>query len=90
MWVVQILIWGGATAVGHHAIQLARLSGFRVTAIASARNHAFLKSLGAAATIDYKDADVVAQIRGALGGLPLRRAVDTVCENGSTENVIGA
>ncbi|KAF7974405.1 hypothetical protein HWV62_12254 [Athelia sp. TMB] len=86
----NILIWGGATAVGHHAIQLARLSGLRVIAVASARNHAFLRALGAAATVDYKDADALAQIRGALGGLPLKRAVDTVCEQGSTEITIDA
>ncbi|KAF7974403.1 hypothetical protein HWV62_12250 [Athelia sp. TMB] len=86
----NILIWGGATAVGHHAIQLARLSGLRVIAIASARNHAFVRSIGATVTIDYNDVDVLAQIRGALGGLPLKRAFDIVCEKGSTEIVIDA
>ncbi|KZP08864.1 GroES-like protein [Athelia psychrophila] len=86
----NILIWGGSTAVGHHAIQLAHLSGQRVIAIASARNHEFLKSIGADVTIDYKNEDVVKQIRDSLGGLPLRRALDTVCEQGSTYNVIDA
>ncbi|KZP08856.1 GroES-like protein [Athelia psychrophila] len=86
----NILIWGGSTAVGHHAIQLAHLSGQRVIAIASARNHEFLKSIGANVTIDYKDEDVVKQIRDSLDGLPLKRALDTVCEKGSTRNVIDA
>ncbi|KAF7982634.1 hypothetical protein HWV62_27063 [Athelia sp. TMB] len=87
---MQILIWGGATAVGHHAIQLAHRSALRVVAVAAARNHAFLKAIGAAATIDYHDTDALAQIRDALSGLPLRRAVDAVCEKGSTDIVIDA
>jgi NADPH:quinone reductase-like Zn-dependent oxidoreductase len=86
----NILIWGGSTAVGLHAIQLAHLSGQRVIAIVSARNHEFLKSIGADIAIDYDDEDVVKQIRDSLDGLPLKRAVDTVYEKGSTRNVIDA
>ncbi|KZP08854.1 GroES-like protein [Athelia psychrophila] len=87
---LQILIWGGSTAVGLHAIQLAHLSGQRVIAIASARNHEFLKSIGADVAIDYEAEDVVKQIRDSLDGLPLKRAIDTVCEKGSTHHVIDA
>ncbi|KZP09825.1 GroES-like protein [Athelia psychrophila] len=86
----NILIWGGSTAVGLHAIQLAHLSGQRVIAIASARNHEFLKSIGADVAIDYEAEDVVKQIRDSLDGLPLKRAIDTVCEKGSTHHVIDA
>ncbi|KZP05809.1 hypothetical protein FIBSPDRAFT_903243, partial [Athelia psychrophila] len=40
--------------------------------------------------IDYEDEDVVKQIRDSLDGLPLKRAIDTVCEKGSTHHMIDA
>ncbi|KAL8281263.1 hypothetical protein RQP46_006297 [Phenoliferia psychrophenolica] len=42
-----ILIWGGSTAVGHQAIQLAKASGYKVFTTASPARHEFLKSIGA-------------------------------------------
>ena len=49
----QVLVHGAAGGVGHVAVQLAKLAGARVVATASARNHAFLASLGVDQTIDY-------------------------------------
>lgn len=63
-----VLIHGAAGGVGHFAVQLAKIKGARVIATASARNHEFLRSLGADQVIDYnttrfedvvKDVDVV-------------------------------
>jgi NADPH:quinone reductase-like Zn-dependent oxidoreductase len=48
-----VLIHGGAGGVGHFAVQLAKIKGARVIATASARNHEFLRSLGADQVIDY-------------------------------------
>jgi NADPH:quinone reductase-like Zn-dependent oxidoreductase len=63
-----VLIHGAAGGVGHFAVQLAKIKGARVIGTASARNHEFLRSLGADQVIDYNatkfedavhDADVV-------------------------------
>src|SRR6516225_1513161 len=48
-----ILIHGAAGGVGVFAVQLARLAGVQVIATASARNHDFLRKLGATEVIDY-------------------------------------
>ena len=44
---LQFLVYSGSTAVGHYAVQLAHLSGYKVIATASQKNHDTLKSLGA-------------------------------------------
>ncbi|MDW7773533.1 MAG: NADP-dependent oxidoreductase [Desulfobulbaceae bacterium] len=69
----KILIHAAAGGVGHFAVQFARWAGAHVIATASARNHEFLKSIGAHETIDYNaaafedavhDADVVLETMG--------------------------
>jgi NADPH:quinone reductase-like Zn-dependent oxidoreductase len=84
----KILIWGGSTAVGHHAVQLAALSGLEVIVTASPSAHAELKELGAAHCVDYKDPDVVVKIREAGGPEGIIYALDTVAEYGSTDAAI--
>ncbi len=49
----NVLVHGGAGAVGCFAIQLARLRGAHVSATASARNLEFVSGLGAERVIDY-------------------------------------
>lgn len=49
-----MLVYSGASSVGQYAIQLAKLSGFKVVTTASASRESRLKSLGADAVIDYK------------------------------------
>jgi NADPH:quinone reductase-like Zn-dependent oxidoreductase len=61
-----VLIWGGASSVGTVAIQSAKMLGFTVYAIASAKHHEYLKTLGAHAMFDYKDNDVVEKIVEAV------------------------
>lgn len=50
-----LFVYGGATSVGKYAIQLGKLSGFRVITTASPKNHDELKSLGADEVLDYHD-----------------------------------
>ena len=59
-----ILIWGGATATGILAIQVAKLIyGIKVITTASLRNHPLLLSLGADHVFDYSDENVVQKIK---------------------------
>ncbi|KAB2573048.1 Dehydrogenase azaJ [Lasiodiplodia theobromae] len=86
-----LLVWGAASSVGTAVIQLARASGLHVVATASARNHDFVKSLGANEVFDYKSPDANHQIVTALE----KRAdsfvgvFDCISEQG-TYNQIGA
>ena len=66
-----VLVWGGSTSVGSNGIQLARGAGYRVIATASPRNFDYVRSLGAAAAVDYRSRTAVDEIITALDGSPL-------------------
>ncbi|KAH8108649.1 dehydrogenase [Phellopilus nigrolimitatus] len=82
----DILVWGGASAVGQYTVQLARAGGLRVLATASPRNFDLVTSLGADRVFNYADADVSAQIKAATGGA-LRHAVDCISEGETPRQV---
>jgi NADPH2:quinone reductase len=59
-----VLVAGGAGAVGHAAIELARWSGALVVTTVSSKEKAVLaKAAGAHAVINYRTEDVVARVR---------------------------
>ena len=71
----RILINGAAGSVGIALTQIAHAQGAHVTAVASAKNHSFLKKIGANACIDYTTTnlsgldetfDVIADCPGTL------------------------
>jgi NADPH:quinone reductase-like Zn-dependent oxidoreductase len=66
-----VLVWGGSTSVGSNAIQLARGAGYRVVATASPRNFDYVRSLGAAESVDYHGGDAVEKVIRAIGDSPL-------------------
>jgi len=53
----EVLLNGASGGVGSYAVQIAHGAGARVTAVASARNHELLRSLGADECIDYRAED---------------------------------
>jgi putative PIG3 family NAD(P)H quinone oxidoreductase len=64
-----VLIHGGASGIGTHAIQVARALGSRVAVTAGAKNKLDLcAELGADITIGYRDEDFVERIRAESGG----------------------
>jgi putative PIG3 family NAD(P)H quinone oxidoreductase len=64
-----ILIHGGGSGVGSHAIQVARVLGARVAITAgSPAKIEFCRDLGAEITIAYRDEDFVARVREATDG----------------------
>lgn len=72
-----LLVHGGGSGVGTHAIQVARALGAHV--IVTAGSEAKLercRSLGADVLIDYKTQDFVAEVKAATGG----RGVDVILD----------
>ena len=64
-----LLMHGGASGIGTHAIQVARALGARVAVTAgSAGKLEFCRALGAEITINYRDEDFVARLREDTDG----------------------
>ena len=92
----RVLIHGAAGGVGSSAVQIAKAKGAYVIGTASARNHDFLKSLGADETIDYtttrfedkvKSVDLVLNTANAETNT---RSVAVVKKGGKLVSVVGA
>lgn len=72
----SVLVTGGAGAVGHYAIQLARRGGAQVVTTVSGPEKAELaRAAGAHHVVNYREGDPAAAIREALGG-PVDRVVE--------------
>jgi len=72
-----ILISGGAGAVGHHAIQVAKFKGARVITTVSSREkteHAL--AAGADEVVNYRDEDAVLRVLELTGGAGVDRIIE--------------
>ncbi|MGB3894168.1 MAG: NAD(P)H-quinone oxidoreductase [Mycolicibacter sinensis] len=88
----QLLVHGGASGVGSHAIQVAHQLGAWVAVTAgSEAKLTFCRELGADVTINYHDEDFVARIREAggadvildiMGAVYLDRNIDALANDG--------
>lgn len=73
----KILVTGGAGAVGHYAIQLARWGGAQVIATASGpEKAAHAKAAGADRVVNYKTEDVAAAVKDFTQGQGVDRIVE--------------
>ncbi|MBF6047554.1 zinc-binding dehydrogenase [Streptomyces sp. NRRL B-1677] len=59
----RVLIHRAAGGVGHLAVQIAKVRGAHVTALASAPKHDFVRSLGADEVIDYRTTDYTEAVK---------------------------
>ena len=72
-----VLVTGGAGAVGHYAIQQAKLGGATViSTVSSAEKASIARAAGAGHTINYREGDTAARIFEATGG----QGVDHIVE----------
>ncbi|KAI1376085.1 putative zinc-binding dehydrogenase family oxidoreductase [Hypoxylon crocopeplum] len=74
-----VFVYGGSTSNGTVAIQLLKLSGFRVVTTCSPRNFDLVESYGAEKAFDYNSATCVEDIRAYTGG-NLKYAMDIIAE----------
>ncbi|MEU9604738.1 NAD(P)-dependent alcohol dehydrogenase [Streptomyces sp. NPDC048057] len=56
----RVAVIGASGGVGHFVVQLARAAGAHVVGVASARNHEFVRSMGADEAIDRHETDLSA------------------------------
>lgn len=72
-----ILVTGGAGAVGHYAIQLARWGGAKVIAtVSGAEKAAHAKAAGADRIVNYKTEDVVQAVKDFTHGKGVDRVIE--------------
>jgi len=73
-----VLVAGGAGAVGHYAIQCARLLGARqvIATVSSAAKGQLALQAGADLAINYRSDDVAARVREATGGAGVDRVIE--------------
>jgi NADPH2:quinone reductase len=72
-----VLVTGGAGAVGHYAIQWAKLHGARVLATVSSDQKAQIaRAAGADATINYRTEDTVQRVRDLTDGAGVDHIVE--------------
>jgi NADPH:quinone reductase-like Zn-dependent oxidoreductase len=92
----KVLIHGGAGGVGSSAVQIAKARGAYVIATASARNHEFVKSLGADEAIDYKAVRFEDKVKSAdlvlntVDAETSARSVAVVKPGGMLVSIVGA
>jgi NADPH2:quinone reductase len=73
-----VLVTGGAGAVGHYAIQMAKLSGAEqvITTVSNAHKAAVAEQAGADLVLDYRSDDVAARVLEATDGEGAERVID--------------
>lgn len=74
----RVLVAGGAGAVGHYAVQMAKLLGAAqvIATVSSDAKAAHATAAGADAVIDYRREDVAARVRDLTGGHGADRVVE--------------
>jgi NADPH2:quinone reductase len=84
----NVLVSGGAGAVGHYAVQFARLLGARrvLATVSSAEKAALASAAGADTVIDYRRDNVAERVRDATHGHGVDRIVEVdVAANGALD-----
>jgi NADPH2:quinone reductase len=74
----RVLVAGGAGAVGHYAVQMARLLGARqvIASVSSPEKAALALAAGADLAIDYRRAPLAERVNEATGGAGVDRIVE--------------
>jgi len=94
-----ILVTAGSGGVGSYAIQFAKLAGAKVVTTASAKNHSYVRELGADTAVDYTAGEVVKALEAAApegydavfdcaGGSSLEQAWSVIRSGGRLVSIV--
>jgi NADPH:quinone reductase len=74
----RVLVAGGAGAVGHYAVQMARLAGAAqvIATVSSEEKAAIAREAGAEWTVDYRTPDCIDRVRSLTGGQGVDRIIE--------------
>jgi NADPH:quinone reductase and related Zn-dependent oxidoreductases len=92
----RVLVHGGAGGTGSVIVQIAKARGAHVIATASARNHDYLRAIGADEVIDYRSTrfeDVVRNVDlvvDTVGGETLPRSEQVLRDGGRLVTLVGS
>jgi NADPH:quinone reductase len=84
----RVLVAGGAGAVGHYAVQFARLLGARqvIATVSSPAKAELARAAGADVVIDYRGENVVDRVREETGGVGIDRVIEVdIAANGAVD-----
>jgi NADPH:quinone reductase-like Zn-dependent oxidoreductase len=76
---ITLLVWSGASSIGHYVIQFAKMAGMKVITTASPKHFDRLQKIGADQCFDYNEPDVGAKIRAATRN-KLKHVVDCISD----------
>lgn len=71
-----LMVTGAAAAVGHYAVQIAKLRGARVIGTSSPERQTHARNAGVDELVDYRHEDVAERVRSLTGG----RGVDAIID----------
>lgn len=85
----RVLVAGGAGAVGHYAVQFARLLGARqvLASVSSAEKARLAQDAGADMVLNYRDAPIAQQVREATGGEGVDRIIEVDIAANATADI---
>lgn len=84
-----VLIAGGAGAVGHYAVQLAKIEGATqvISTVSGPEKAALAQSAGADLIINYREEDIVSRCREATEGAGVERVIEVDLAANINQNV---
>ncbi|TKY90141.1 hypothetical protein EX895_000139 [Sporisorium graminicola] len=88
---IQLLVWGASSSVGAFVVQLAKIAGFKLVAIAgAAKDEVQSLGIGGDKIVDYRAdrAQVVANLNKAAGGVPFTHIYDAISTEETFETIV--
>jgi len=84
-----VLVAGGAGAVGHYAVQLAKIEGAKqiIATVSGPEKAELARAAGADVIINYRDEDLVARCRDVTRGMGVQRIIEVDLAANITENL---
>jgi NADPH2:quinone reductase len=84
---LPLLVYGGSSAVGAFVIKLSVLANIHPIIAVAGSGGDYAKSIGADHIVDYRNKNVVEDIKKILGGKKLLRAYDAISEGDSVKDI---